>query len=543
MTADRRDGGGPAPERPDAAGELLRWRARHEPDAPLVACGGAWSTCAQVAGRAERLAAGLAAAGVRPGDRVASVMGNRIEAVDLLFGCLLAGAVHVPLNIYLRGEFLRYQLVDADPALVVADAAALPGVLELVAGSAELAGRAVVALDPGDDAVPRFAELAVDPGGPAMAGSADDLACILYTSGTTGMPKGCMISSGYLVRMSTGHLEHEWFTPTDTSLCPLPLYHGAAIAGLMDALVSGGRICFEPEFRAGATIDRAREVGATQLYGVGAMALAILATPIRPDDRDHGLQRCVFFPLVGDDMVRFEERFGVRVMSEGYGQTEVLPATMNGTLFPRNRRGAGHPVSWLDVAVVDPADRVLPAGGTGEIVVRPRAPHSIFSGYWRKEAETLRSWRNLWHHTGDLGYFAEDGSLVFVDRVKDSLRRRGENVSSVELERAIGTHPGIRQVAVHAVPAELGEDDIKACLVLEPGTAPTPAELFAFFKAELPYFAVPRYLEVLDELPVNAVGRVLKHRLRERPPTAATVDLAALGLVVDRAERRAPAPR
>jgi carnitine-CoA ligase len=386
--------------------------------------------------------------------------------------------------------------------------------------------------------VARFADLPADPVEPARVGSPDDLACILYTSGTTGMPKGCMISSGYLVRMSAGHLDHEWFTPTDVSLCPLPLYHGAAIAGLMDALVGGGRICFEPEFRAGTVIDRAREIGATQLYGVGAMALAILATPPRPDDREHRLERTVFFPLVGDDMVRFEERFGVRVVSEGYGQTEVLPATMNGTRYPRNRRGAGRPVPWLDVAVVDEADHVLPAGATGEIVVRPRRPHSMFAGYWRKEADTLRSWRNLWHHTGDLGFFAEDGSLVFVDRVKDSLRRRGENVSSVELERAIRTHPAVRDVAVHAVPADLGEDDIKACLVLEPDTDLSPPELFAFFRTALPYFAVPRYVEILDALPVNAVGRVLKHQLRECPRTPGTVDLAGLGLVVDRAARR-----
>ena len=153
---------------------------------------------------------------------------------------------------------------------------------------------------------------------------------------------------------------------------------------------------------------------------------------------------------------------------------------------------------WLDVAVVDDADNVLPTGKSGEIVVRPREPNSIFAGYWRKEQATLAAWQNLWHHTGDLGYFDADGMLYFVDRKKDALRRRGENVSSVELETAILKHPDVAQVAVHAAPSELSEDEIKACLVLRPGAAAGPAALFGYFKENLPYYAIPRYVQVMD---------------------------------------------
>jgi carnitine-CoA ligase len=230
----------------------------------------------------------------------------------------------------------------------------------------------------------------------------------------------------------------------------------------------------------------------------------------------------------------------MRAICEGYGQTEVLPATMgDGTSVGRpDRASAGRALPWLDVRVVDDADRVLPQGETGEVVVRPLEPYSMFAGYWRKEAATLDAWKNLWHHTGDLGFFDGDSSLYFVDRKKDALRRRGENVSSVELELAILKHPAIAEVAVHAVPAGVREDEIKACVVLDGQERPEPAELFEYFRQNLPYYAVPRYVEFLDELPKNAVARVLKHKLRDGWDTPGTVDFQALGLVIERSERR-----
>jgi crotonobetaine/carnitine-CoA ligase len=188
--------------------------------------------------------------------------------------------------------------------------------------------------------------------------------------------------------------------------------------------------------------------------------------------------------------------------------------------------------------VVDGDDREVPAGGVGEVVVRPRIPNAIYLGYWGKPEATIDAWRNLWHHTGDYGRMSEDGVLTFVDRKVDALRRRGENVSSMVLERAILAHPGIAEAAVHGVPSEMSEDDIKACLVAEPGRELTPEGLFAFFKETLPYFAIPRYVEVLPELPKTATLRVMKHLLRDRGVTEATWDLEALGLTVARDDRR-----
>ena len=162
----------------------------------------------------------------------------------------------------------------------------------------------------------------------------------------------------------------------------------------------------------------------------------------------------------------------------------------------------------------------------------------MYLGYWRKPDATIEAWRNLWHHTGDQGRMDDEGFITFVDRKKDAIRRRGENVSSVEVEIAIQRHPKVAEVAVHAVPSEISEDDIKACIVVVPGDAPTPDELFDFFKQKLPYFAVPRYVEIVPELPRNATLRVMKHLLRARGVTAETWDFEELGLTVARDERR-----
>jgi crotonobetaine/carnitine-CoA ligase len=533
---------------PATVSAQLRSRADRDPGRDLASCGGQWRGIGEVSERARRLAAGLYQLGVRPGDRVASMMTNRDESVELFCACAVLGAIQVPLNVFLKGEFLRYQLVDADPKAIVADRSAVPLIGGALGG--EQSGRVIVALDPASEAaggtaagstgaIP-YGDLFTDPVQSWPDPRPDDLLSVLYTSGTTGMPKGCMITHGYFMHMPKAHLMHRWFLPEDTSLCPLPLYHGFALSALMDALVAGCRVAFDPVFSASSLIGRARELGATQFFGVGAMAAALLATPASAGDRDHRIDRAIFIPLAPQARQELGSRFGLNAIGEGYGQTEVLPATMGDGSSPAGgaRTSSGRGLPWLDVQVVDDADRVLPVGQTGEIVVRTLEPHSIFAGYWRQERATLEAWRNLWHHTGDLGVFDEDGQLYFVDRKKDAIRRSGENVSSVELELAIARHPAIAQVAVHAVPAGIREDEIKACLVLEPGASVTPEELFGFFRDNLPYYAIPRFAEILDALPVNAVGRVLKHKLRDEWDAPGQIDFAALGLVIERSARR-----
>jgi crotonobetaine/carnitine-CoA ligase len=242
-------------------------------------------------------------------------------------------------------------------------------------------------------------------------------------------------------------------------------------------------------------------------------------------------------PLSLTDQDTFRERFGVEPWVDIFGQTECMPTTL--TALSSDRRdplGCGLAAPDLEVALLDDDGNVLEGEATGEICLRPKAPYAMFDGYFDQPEATLAAFRGLWYHTGDFGRRLPSGAFAFVDRKKDCLRRRGENVSSIELEQAIDRHPAVVESAVHAVASELGEDDIKACIVVN--TDIEPAELFGFFKNNLPYFAIPRYVEIIDALPRNGVGRVMKHKLRDAGNSPGTWDFDAMGLTVAKKERR-----
>jgi crotonobetaine/carnitine-CoA ligase len=238
----------------------------------------------------------------------------------------------------------------------------------------------------------------------------------------------------------------------------------------------------------------------------------------------------------------YAERFGVQVISETYGQTECNPITGSPIdRHPSKRASLGRANPSLEVRLVDDGGHEVPTGEVGEIVMRAREPDVMFAGYWNQPSAAAVSATAAdeppWHHTGDLARADEDGYLYFVDRKSDSMRRRGENISFLEVEAAILGHPKIAAVAVHAVPSPLGEDDVKACVVLAPGPSFEPAELHTFLRDTLPYFAVPRYVEFLDELPLTPTRRVQKHVLRSRD-NAAAWDFERLGLTIAKSDRR-----
>lgn len=477
--------------------------------------------------------------GVEPGTRIASVVPNRIEQVDLLFAAALSGAVLVPLSPFLRGTFLRHQLANADPEFLVGDASGLAACLPYVS---ELGVRAVVDLDGSDDDAISYGEL-LD-GAPlprAHAAAATDTITLLFTSGTTGASKACVCSNAYYVNTGLA-VAHAWQVgPEDVYFTALPLHHGAGqVSALMTALVRGASFCAPETFRASTFIEQARACGATLCSGVGAMARALLARPPEAGDRDHRLRLVLMSPLDVPAQRAFAERFSVPFSTQAYGQSECICVTVTPCEeFGRPSRTVGRPSPLFEVAIHDAHGQSLPVGTTGEIVVRPRRPGAMFDGYWRRPDATLTAFRGLWHHTGDVGYLDHDGHLTFLDRGKDAMRRRGENVSSAELEASVREHPKIEDVAAHAVPASMTEDDIKVCLVLAAGETVTPDELFAFFGEALPYFAIPRYVEVLDALPREGTSmRVRKLELRERGVTPATWDFEALGLTLARELRR-----
>jgi crotonobetaine/carnitine-CoA ligase len=526
--------------------QQVRKVAAATPERPFVKVGEVGHSYAEALAIFESVARGLRSLDIDPGDRVAVVAANRIESIELFFGVAALNAIQVPLNVYLRGAFLQYQLADCAAATIVVDAQGFATLLPIIAELPDL--KQIVLLDPVDVPEDLKVEL-IDYAALRATGSAstqplpdpgpDDIAAIMYTSGTTGMPKGCVLDHGYFASVGSGNAQMWSVVPDDHLLTMLPLFHmGAYCTAILPALMCGASAQALVAFSAGAFMSDVAESGATVVLGVGPAAMAVLTTPPSPDDTSHRLRLASFAPMPGPYQLQFEERFGVPVLAEGYGQTECVPISMSALAPGRNRNSIGRPVDWLDVRVVDDEDNEVPAGVVGEIVLRPRRNHAMFLGYWGKPMDTLRTWRNLWHHTGDHGRFDDEGLLHFADRKQDSMRRRGENVSSVELELAVQRHASVAEVCAHAVPSELGEDDIKVCLVLAPEATLDPADLFAFFERELPYFAVPRYLEVLPALPRNPLGKVMKHELRARGLTPETVDLEAAGHVVSKERRR-----
>jgi carnitine-CoA ligase len=525
---------------------MLRSQAMRNPDKRFATCGHASYTYAQMERAADALAKGLFAHGVNPGDRVAIISPNRPEMLELYFACARLGAIQVPLNVYLRGEFLAHQLEDCIPAALVTDAAGLQASLPILSRLPDLM---LIVLD--DESTQADISRHVIPfRAVAAAGSSlanrsvwrpqpQDTLELLYTSGTTGSSKGCVISNGYAIRAGLLGAQLLALSPDEHLITALPLFHGGArFIGLSSALVCGSSLSILSEFRASTFLKDAAAVAATVTLGVGAMAMALLAQPPAPFDTQHTIRRAVCGPLTAEHQADFESRFGIEVSAGIFGQTECIPIAFAPPGGLANPMAVGAPATDLEVAILDDFDQPLPASEVGEVAVRPRHRYAMFDGYWNNPEATVEGWRGLWHHTGDYGRLDITGLLYFVDRKKDSLRRRGENVSSVEVETAISRHPKVAAVAVHAVPSDVGEDDIKACIVLEQGQATSPEEMFAHFVAELPYFAVPRYVEVLTELPMNAMLRVMKYQLRQRGVTQSTWDLDAMGLVVERGARR-----
>lgn len=523
-------------------GELLEQRAAKDPDAQLVRCGGEWISAGELDERVNRVAAGLHGLGVGKGDRVALLLPNCEQMIESIFAIAKIGAVQVPLNSWLKGSFLEHQLADCGAKILITDAsgaaAAAPLVertnLEhtvIVGGIGEQVPANAISYRDLAASVTSF---------PKPIITRNDLFAILYTSGTTGVPKGCMLTHGYFLTTARPLGDSGMIVPGDRTLTAFPLFHvGGQAMCLIGNLMHGGSVRFESAFSAKGFLAHAREDRATMLMGVGAMAAALMAQVPDPSDTDHDIRLAFFVPMSAEQVAAFEQRFGVRVISEGYGQTECNPITF-GSLETRKPGSTGKALPHLDLRIVDDYDAELPINEVGEIVVRPRSPDesSIFIGYWGRPEATLEAWRNLWHHTGDYGVLDEDGFLTFVDRKKDAMRRRGENVSSYELEMAISKCPGVAQVAVCAVPSELSEDDIKACIVPTEGVELTPAALFDFFKDSLPYFTIPRYVELRSSLPTTATHRVMKQVLRDEgiPPTC--WDLETMGFHVSRAERR-----
>ncbi|MCC5576341.1 AMP-binding protein [Microtetraspora sp. AC03309] len=484
--------------------------------------------------RQARALAGSLSEFVRPGDRIALMARNGRVALLTWWAATFCGAYLVPLNTNNRGAILTHQVADSEPALAVAE----QEFAELLAESLHLAGLTVpfVVHDPdatgGSDARQgegprlRFDDL-VAAGTPVAAHADIDpygTSHLVYTAGTTGPSKACMVSHGYIANMARQMWENLERRPDDRLWTPMPLFHLAAIGHVTGSLQLGSEISVAKQFSVSRFWEDIRESEATMAALMGSMLPMIARAEESQASRDaYGRLRVVSgSPVTAELAQTWRERYGVeRVGSGAYGMTEACLITAT----PPNayRAGsAGTVTDSFEVRIVDERDNPLPTGAAGEIVCRPTRPSIMFNGYWRQPEKTLEVFRGLWFHTGDFGRFDEDGYLFFVDRGKDYIRKGGENISSYEIEAIIATHPLVREVAVHAVPSPLNEDEVKVTIVPAAGAAPDPEEMFGWIAPRVPRYARPSHIEFRDELPKNAVGRILKRELRAQGVTART---------------------
>ena len=520
---------------------LARAVAAH-PHKVLFDFSGEKTTYAAFDVHSNRMAHALQALGVKAGATVTSLLDNHLDAVVLWIALNKLSAVSVPLNTALKGEFLRHQVVDSGADIVVCDAAYAPRLFEvagllgnvkrvLVRGPIDSRPAVGFAIDDLDDHRGVDATPMVELPDPAA------LNALIYTSGTTGPSKGCMISGNQMCHVARLLLRAAPFGPDDVLWTPLPLYHMNAIAtGVVSTLLVGATISIAPRFSVSGFWPAVEASGATVVSILGALGTLLAQAPDNTT-----MQRCFGQihtvkgnPFPEEIKALWRTRFGARhIGSNAYGLTEALITSVPaGEPVPPGSSGRCAPE--FDVRIFDDQDHPLPPGQAGEVVCRPLHPDIMFKGYWRRAEDTHKVMGNMWFHTGDIGKFDEQGFFYFVDRKKDYLRRRGENISSFEMESAILLHPEVEQVAVHAVQSNLGEDDLKVTALLVEHAQLTEEALCRWLVDRVPYYAVPRYIEFRAGLPVNPQGRVLKYQLRDEGVTPATWDIEKSPIKVKR---------
>jgi len=530
---------------------LLEARLESDPDSEYLDVCGAVFTAAEVEDRSSRIANGLAALGVKPGDRVATLLENSPEGMLAWWGAVRGGFVSVPVNTAYKGQYLRHQLHDSGSSVLIVQRS-LADRYEAIAGDLPDV-RHVIMVDDGKAAEPAAATnagrhswddlLASDATAPSVTIRPSDLGTFVYTGGTTGPSKGCMLSHNYHEAAARQICICWGRTAEDVLWTPLPLFHyNALVTAVLGALITGGRSAIYRRFSVSNFWPEMNRTGATITSTLGTMAYLLAHDVDRPEMPRSGapeantslrLLGAAPMPVEVDDIIK--ERFGLKTFSGAYGVTEASLISWSPPGV-ENRPNAAGVVNdeYFDVRIFDDDERELPANTDGEIVIRPKRPHVMFEGYWGRPEATVGTSRNWWYHTGDIGRVDEDGFLSFVDRKADYLRRRGENISSFEVESILMGHGSLADVVVHAVPSDMTEDDLKITATLKEGVEVTEEELFRWSIDELPYFALPRYIEFRKELPRSPVGRVLKRELREEGVTAATWDVETSGITYEK---------
>lgn len=520
----------------------LRVHAQATPEKACYIFDDAVVTFAELDRRATMAANALQELGIEQGDSVALFADSCPEWLYAWLALPRIGALSVPVNTMFKGDFLAHQLRDSDAKLAVVSDHLVERLQELESALPKLETILVLGqLDGIDAGGTRFRVLSADVLADGNVGEPENAvplawnqpASLMYTSGTTGPSKGVMVSQHYLLTGAKAVVDAGQWTSADILYGAVPLFHGSGLLGLvLPALISGCTSVIDKQFSVSGCWARVREVGATGMMAVGPMIMMLWTLPETDDDRTLPLNVILAAPIPAQLHFAIERRYGVKLTTI-YGLTEAQPLTVLPVTAQAVPGSAGQANPNFELRVVDESDLNLPVGEVGEIVCRPKQPHVMFEGYRGRPEDTLRQMRNLWFHTGDAGRLDAEGNLFFVDRKKDAIRRRGENISSIELEMSVAGHPGVGECAALPVPSDLGEDDVKICIVRADSEL-THEALMDHCVAKLPYFALPRYIEFVTTLPRNATGRVQKFALRENAFGGDTWDRDAAGYVVRR---------
>lgn len=487
----------------------------------------------------DRVAAGLQALGIGKGDKVGIIMGNRPEFLFLWFGLSKLGAVEVPVNTAHRGDLLTYMLDTSDSRLLVVESAFMNRVAPVLENLPKLE-RLLVLGGTGETApdttvpVQSYEEVVKNEGAyePAEVIWSDPF-IIMFTSGTTGPSKGSLMPHNYALFMGEVCMETAEYTEKDVLYNALPLFHGnAQLLSTMPALISGARMVLAERFSASRFWPDVRKYGCTEFNYIGGILPILLKADPRPDDADNPLR--VMFgggcpPHLFDEV---EQRFGVTLL-EGYGMSEIGLPLLN-TMKERKPGTCGKASYGCQVKLVDDYGLEVGSGVPGELLMRGRDPYTMLLEYYKMPEKTVEAWRDLWFNTGDYLIMDEDGYFVFVDRKKDALRRRGENISSQEVEKVFNAHPAVLECAAVGVKSEMSEDEVMICLSLKAGESPAPEALLDYAQERMAYFMVPRYVRIMEALPKTPTEKVQKATLREQGVTRDTWDRETAGYEVRR---------
>ncbi|GHF14014.1 ATP-dependent acyl-CoA ligase [Kordiimonas sediminis] len=485
---------------------------------------------ADVNASANAVAAGLQKLGIGKNDKVAVMMSNRPEFLFTWFGLSKLGAVEVPINTAHKGALLSYMLCMSDSVALVLEAGFADQVRDVLSDLGVI--KHIIVLDGPvslDDRVCSYDQMIENDGSfDRVQVLPSDPCAMMFTSGTTGPSKGALLPHNYQLVMAEIICSMAEYTEDDCLYNALPLFHGnAQTLSTMPALISGARMVLAKRFSASSFWSDVRKHGCTEFNYIGGILAILLKAEPQDDDRDNPLRVMVGAGANKEIFTAFEDRFGVQLV-EGYGMSEI-GTPLNTSPGDRRPGSCGTLNPGYQVKLIDDDGEEVGPNTPGELLIRPLQSSSMMLEYYKMPEKTVEAWQDLWFHTGDYLMQDEEGYFYFVDRKKDALRRRGENISSFEVEQGVNAHPCVLESAAVAVKSELGEDEVMICVALKPGQHLSAEDLIAHCEKQMAYFMVPRYVRFLPVLPKTPTERVQKYQLRDEGVTPDTFDREAAG--------------